>query len=314
MFSKVLLLLISISRCQTFFKNPPLQLNAIKNRRNLTCVSDFGNSDLFTDCDYCVYEFFNNGADSVIYHDCIYITNSYRLLTQRCTGFTKTSDIGYGLCSRLSFEYHDIDLLCICAADFCNQNFTTCKQSVDTNPNLPSLPSPVPLLTVASSVIKCQDTPVGILNSTYYCIRDSTPFINMVQCEEYVLNHTVLCMYSESDNGNYLTLVALPDEDYEYVLVDQIQQMQRRAAQSNYKQYYNETDISFYINGEETFVDSINYTIIYNKCYCRTTDCNANLSTCLQISVPNNKQTRNTNSVLVITVSMGFIIATKFLK
>ncbi len=70
------LLLIFINQCQSFFKNSPLQLNTITNRHNLTCTSNFDDTDSFTNCDYCVYEFFNNGTDSTIYHDCIYLTNS----------------------------------------------------------------------------------------------------------------------------------------------------------------------------------------------------------------------------------------------
>jgi len=265
-----------------------LQLNTIKNRRNLTCASDFSDIDLYTNCEYCVYEFFNNGTDSTISHDCIYITNTYRLVTQRCTGFTNTSDIGYGLCSTLPFEYFDIDLLCICATDLCNENFTTCKQSVDSNRNLPVLPTPIPLLTAESSAISCHDTTLGILNSTYYCIRDSTPYINMTQCEEYVQNHTVLRMYLESDNGNYLTLVALPDEDYEYVLADQIHLMQRMAIKLNVKQYYNETKDAFYVQWNEILEHMDNYTMIYNKCYCLTNDCNINLTACLQSNMKRN--------------------------
>ncbi|CAF3422388.1 unnamed protein product [Rotaria sp. Silwood1] len=284
----LLILLIFINQCQGFFKNSLLQLNTISNRHNLTCISDFSNGDLFTDCEYCVYEFFNNGTDSTIYYDCIYLTNSYRLVTQRCTGFTNNSDIGYGLCSKLPFEYFDIDLLCICATNLCNENFTTCKQSVDENPKLSSLSSPIPLLTKESSSITCQDIPLGLLNSTYYCIRDATPYINMAQCEEYVQNHIVLCMYLESDNETYLTLVALPDEDYEYVLAGQIQLMQRMAVKSNVKQYYNETRNTFYIQWQEK-IEDYNYTRIYNKCYCTTNDCNINLTACLQAKTFINK-------------------------
>ncbi|CAF2838321.1 unnamed protein product [Rotaria sp. Silwood2] len=287
-------LFIFISECQGFFKNLPFQLNTITNRHNLTCLSDFSDGDLFTNCEYCVYEFFNNGTDSTIYYDCIYLTNSYRVVTQRCTGFTNRSDVGYGLCSKLPFEYFDIDLLCICATDLCNENFTTCKQSVDANPNIPPLSSPVPLLTKESSVITCEDTPLGTLNSTYYCVRDSTPYINMAQCEEYVQNHTVLCMYLENDNETYLTLVAVPDEDYEYVLANQIQLMQEMAVKSNVEQYYNETRNTFYIQWQEALED-YNYTIIYNKCYCTTNDCNVNLTTCLRAGSQINESYKSEN-------------------
>jgi hypothetical protein len=291
-------LLIRINLSQSFFKNSPFQLNTITDRLNLTCASDFGSTDLFTNCEYCVYELITNGTDSTISHDCIYITNSYRLLTQRCSGFSDTSDTGYGLCSQLPFEYYDINLLCICATDFCNENFTTCKQSVDSNPKLPILPSPIPLLTAKSSVITCQDTPLGVLNSTYYCVRDTTPYIDMNQCEEYVRNHTVLCMYLESDNGSYLTVVAVPDEDYEYVLAEQIQLMERMAVRSNVQQYYNETTEAFYLQWKEqlaNMVDDImiNETMIYNKCYCLTNHCNVNLTTCLQSIVAVNKANRS---------------------
>lgn len=274
--------LIVINLSESFFLNSPLDLNTIKPRQNLTCASEYSESDSLTNCEYCVYEFFNNGTDSIISQDCIYLTNSYRLVTKRCTGFTDSSDIGYGVCTQLPFEYFDIDLLCICATDFCNENFTTCKQSVDLNPNLPALPSPVPLLTTESSKISCQDSPLGLLNTTYYCFRDSTPYIDQTQCEEYVRNHTVLCMYIEADNGSYLTIVAIPDEDYEYVLTNQIQLMEEMSVKSNVQQYYNETTSTFYIQWKEILENQENYTMIYNKCYCMTNDCNTNLTTCLQ--------------------------------
>lgn len=265
-----------------FFKDSPLQLNSIPSRLNLTCTSDFGDTDPFTNCEYCVYEFFSNGSDTSIYHDCIYLTNTYRLVTQRCTGFTNASDVGYGLCSPLSFEYFDIDLICICASDFCNENFTACKQSVDRNPTLSALPTPISTLTSRDSAITCQDTPIGSPQSTYYCSRDSTPYINLTQCEDYVRSHTVACMYLESDNGNYLTVVALPDEDYEYVLADQIQSMQRMADKPNTVQYFNETPTAFYIRWNETLFSPDNYSIISNRCYCLNNNCNSNLTACLQ--------------------------------
>jgi hypothetical protein len=278
-------LLILVYRSEGFFRNAPLQLNAIPTRLNLTCASGFDDIEDYTNCEYCVFEFFSNGTDFTISYDCIYLTNTYRLVTQRCTGFTGASDVGYGLCSKLPFEYFDIDLLCICATDRCNANFTICKQSADSTPTLPVLSSPIPNLTIESSSIKCQDTPLGILNSTYYCIRDSTPYINMTQCEEYVRNHTVTCMYLESNNGNYLTLVAIPDEDYEYVLADQLQAMQRMSVTTDATQYFNETTHAFYVKWIETLVNPGNQTITYNRCYCLTNNCNMNLTTCLESNI-----------------------------
>lgn len=275
-------MIISINLTESFFPNSPLNLNTLKPRLNLTCSSEYSESSELTNCEYCVYEFFNNGTDSIISQDCIYLTNSYRLVTKRCQGFTDSIDIGYGTCSQLPFEYFDIDLLCICATNYCNENFTTCKQSVDSNPNLPALPQPIPLLTTESSNISCQDSPLGIVNTTYYCLRDTTPYINQTQCEEYVQSHTVLCMYLEAGNGSYLTLVAIPDEDYEYVLANQIELMKETIDKNNFQQYYNETTGSFYVQWKEQLENQNNDTMIYNRCYCITNNCNFNLTTCLQ--------------------------------
>jgi len=272
--------LVLLDTYQSFFSNTPFDLSTIKSHRNLTCSNDFNSIETFTDCDYCVYEYFSNGTNSVISYDCLYLTNTYRLVTKRCSGFTDSSDIGYGVCSQLEFEYFDIDLLCICATDFCNQNFTACKQSVDTNPNLPSLPSPIAL---RNEKIQCNDTKLGLFDSTYYCVRDSTPYIDMNQCEEYVRNHTVLCMYLESGDSNYLTHIAIPDEDYEYVLAEQIYRMQQMDEKPNVKQFYNETQTNFYIQWNEQDED-LNSTMIYNRCFCLTDFCNINLSYCLQSS------------------------------
>ncbi|CAF0965762.1 unnamed protein product [Adineta ricciae] len=301
--------------CESFFKYSPLQLSTITRRQNLTCATDFGDTDVFTNCEYCVYEFFNNGTDSTISHDCIYITNSYRLVTQRCSGFTSDSDTGYGLCSPLPFEYFDIDLLCICATNLCNENLTMCKHSVDTNPRLPALPSPIPTLSANKSAISCQDTPLGVLNSTYYCVRDSTPYINMTQCEEYVRTHTVVCMYLEMDHGSYLTLVAIPDEDYEYVLADEIDKMQRMNTKTNVQQYYNETSAAFYIQWTEVLENADNYTMIYNRCYCMTNNCNVNLTECLRSHFQNDGIDANANHMLlVITSSLLITMNFQFFK
>jgi hypothetical protein len=157
------------------------------------------------------------------------------------------------------------------------------------------LPSIVPVLTSESSAISCEDTPLGIFNSTYYCVRDSTPFIDLNQCGEYVRNNTVVCMYLESDNGSYLTVVALPDEDYEYVLTDQIQKMQDMTVKSNVQQYYNETSGAFYLQWIETLDTIDNYTLTSNRCYCRTNNCNTNLTACLQSNIKLN--TANTSKI-----------------
>jgi hypothetical protein len=182
---------------------------------------------------------------------------------------------------------------------------------VDTNPNIPPLPLLVPVLT---SAISCEDTPLGLYNSTYYCVRDSTPYIDINQCEEYVKNHTVLCMYLESDNGSYLTLVALPDEDYEYVLADQIQKMEDMSVKSNVQQYYNETISTFYIQWIEILENTDNYTLTSNRCYCRTNNCNINLTTCLQSTIKFNTANKSififeTYNILML---MGTIMTLKF--
>lgn len=296
---RLIIHLILFNICESFFSTKPFDLSSIKSTRNLTCSNDFNSGDTFINCDYCVYEYFSNGTDSVISYDCLYLTNTYRLVTKRCTGFTDSKDIGYGLCSQLDFEYFDIDLLCICATDFCNQNFTTCKQSVDANPNVPRLSSPITPLT---NKIQCNDTPLGPLNSTYYCFRDSTPYINLSQCEEYVRNNTVLCMYLETNNGDYLTVVAIPDEDYEYVLAEQIQLMQRMSEKTNVKQFYNETRTNFYFQWNEQIIDT-NSTLISNRCFCLTDYCNANLPKCLISPYPmTNQSNRHFNRMNIFTL------------
>ena len=89
-------------------------------------------------------------------------------------------------------------------------------------------------------------------------------------------------MYLESDNGFYLTQVALPDEDYEYVLAEQIQTMQRMAVRPTVIQQFNETDGAFYIYWNETLVEFDNTIVITNRCYCLTSNCNSNLTECLR--------------------------------
>ena len=74
--------------------------NVTKTGLNLTCLYyDFD----MTGCDACVYQYYSNGTATTTMYDCIQITNSYKTVSNRCQGFIDTTDIGYGICSPLSF-------------------------------------------------------------------------------------------------------------------------------------------------------------------------------------------------------------------
>ncbi|UJR17872.1 hypothetical protein I4U23_004771 [Adineta vaga] len=68
--------------------------NQTENRLNLTCHYDDFNA---TNCEYCVYQYFNNSTNATILRDCIQVTSTYK-------SFSDGIDIGYGVCSPLPYE------------------------------------------------------------------------------------------------------------------------------------------------------------------------------------------------------------------
>ncbi|CAF3631193.1 unnamed protein product [Rotaria sp. Silwood1] len=161
--------------------------NRTLNRLNLTCFYD---DSLVANSEYCVYQFFSNGSSLRTLYDYMRVTNIYKTIAQRCTGFSNTIDVGFGFCSPLEFELFDISILCICATDMCNKNFTSCQSSVTNQLQINSAPS------VLSSMVPELNTPISCydssdsLNTSFYCANVASPYIDIQKCNEYTMNNT----------------------------------------------------------------------------------------------------------------------------
>jgi hypothetical protein len=274
---KIFLILSFVSICEGFFSIDISKLiNQTTNGLNLTCFYyDF----TLINCDYCVYQYYSNGSSSSINFDCIQITNSYKILSKQCEGFSDQRDIGYGICSPLSFDLSDISILCICATNMCNTNFTACQSSVNYQIKTNIVPSVLPsIIPDLSKTISCIDTfyPIGpnSSNISSYCMDYPSPFINFTECNEYVLNNTVLCLYSPF-NDNYDTF-SLTKDSYLMYLSDTISSMNQFIQDSNDTQYYNETSSYFYVEW-----DSMNDNRTWGRCFCAQDNCDSSLTNCL---------------------------------
>ncbi|CAF0996500.1 unnamed protein product [Rotaria sordida] len=271
-------MLLLIGSSEGFFNgNISTVSNKTLNRLNLTC---FYNDNMVTDCEYCVYKFFYNGSSSTISYDCMIVTNIYTNIAQRCTGFSNTTDIGFGFCSPLEFELFDISIFCICATDMCNINFTSCQSSVtnqlQTNSAPPVLSSMIPEM---NTPISCYDSS-DPLNNSFYCANFASPYIDIQKCNEYTINNTLLCMHQMDSDGPFF--FALTPDIYKYYLSGALSRVYQFNQELSTTLSYNETSSSFYINYIFRYVNG-NQTISWHmeRCFCAQSYCNYNLTTCL---------------------------------
>jgi hypothetical protein len=290
LYKTILFTLLYFTTCEGFYN---VNISSIHPRLNLTC---YYYGLVYTDCEYCVYQFFNNGSASEVYYDCSQVTNTYKTISQRCQGFSDTTDIGYGVCLPLSFELFDISILCICATNMCNQNFTSCQSSVNYQIESNSAPSVLPSVAPAfTTPISCVDTTNLLGDSSTmssFCAEYSSPYINVTECNEYVVNNTVLCIYISSGGNPYP--FASTSDDYNLFLSGAIIGINERSQDPNIVQFYNESSSYFYVNWNETFDD--NTTLIVQRCLCAEDNCNSNLMICLNanrlIVIENNARSK----------------------
>ncbi|CAF1585234.1 unnamed protein product [Didymodactylos carnosus] len=187
-------------------------------------------------------------------------------MSERCQGFSNTTDVGFGLCNPLSYQSVISLVLCICAANNCNNNFQTCKSSA-TEYQPPRLQTVLPYL---STSISCQDN-YYMSNNKYTFCQELGASINYTACNNYVKTNTVLCSIwgLSSQNSTTFHQVAYVPENYEEFLLSILYLYM----------IYNNT--STYVESSSTLLVQIgiqNFT--YRSCYCTTNNCNANLSTC----------------------------------
>lgn len=278
----ILLILLFVTTCEGFFS---IDLSTINNetisRLNLTCLYY---DEILINCDYCVYQFYNNGSSTTINYDCIQITNTYKSQSQRCQGFSDTTDIGYGICSPLSFELFDISILCICATNMCNNNFTTCRSSVTNQIESNSSPSVLPsIISDLSTSISCVDTIYSSdssLNISSYCGGYTSPYIDITKCNEYVINNTVLCVFMMSEGYQYP--MALTEDSYNMYLATLIYEVIQFSQDSTIEEYYNSSSSYFYVNWNTTYNNDNDTTILDSEtCLCAQNNCNFNVTSCL---------------------------------
>ncbi|CAF1390102.1 unnamed protein product [Adineta steineri] len=290
------LILFFVITCEGFMNIDQFMItNQTKNRLSLTCqYNDYNNVYNVTNCEYCVYQSFSNGSVSSINNDCIQITNTYKSISERCQGFSDKTDVGYGICSPLSYETFNISTLCICATDFCNTDIDSCQSSVQSQTQSNSLPSVLPsFLPQLETSISCMDSKISVsesLSVSYHCImyQNESPYINITKCNDYVINNTVLCLIFF--DGDQSESIALTSDDYGFFLVEEIMSIYSEQV-SNIEQYYNESSSYFYIFSNATNPTD-NSTVIQQVCFCAQDNCNSNLTNCLNanrsLTVTNN--------------------------
>jgi hypothetical protein len=271
----------AIGSCQALFN---ITLNDPTTRRsNLTCWA--GANETKSDrCELCLIEFFNDGsigADSSIFrYHCVHKSNGFRRVSARCHGFDNHTDIGYGICTPLPYETFDIHSLCICASHECNNNFTSCRESVDGHRRRDEgPPPPLPLIyRQLEDNVNCSflDNEPKANVSMESCALDSSPFIDVDRCRSYFSETIVLCQHQSVTPGNDSLSTALSIDNYEQVLddvLDGIERLQQRMAPV----VYNRTQQTFYIA-----LPLESNTVFYQRCYCTVDQCNFNISSCLE--------------------------------
>lgn len=253
-------------------------VNKTTSRFNLTC---YYYGEVATNNEYCSYQSFSNGSLSISMYDYTPIASVYRSMSQRCTGFSSTTDIGYGTCSPLPFELFNQSILCVCATNMCNVNLTTCQASVDnhfrTNTAPAVLQSIIPQLT---KPISCAD-PDYPSNATSFCMELASPFIDLDKCNAYARNNTVLCIVQSFEGEEHS--FAVTRDYFMYFLtaaLDRVLQLQRDPSKA---WQYNETTAALYINYSLAWLteNGTSATGFLQRCYCAEDDCNRSLKSCL---------------------------------
>ncbi|CAF2784883.1 unnamed protein product [Rotaria sp. Silwood2] len=277
-FGIISLMLLLIGPSEGFFNGDLSTVrNKTLNRLNLTCRYD---DSLLTNSEYCVYQSFSNGSSLKTLYDFMRVTNTYKITTERCTGFSNTVDIGFGLCLPLQFELFDISILCICATNMCNMNFTSCQSSVTNQLQINSAPSVLSsMVPELNTQISCYDS-ADSYKTSFYCANFASPYIDIQKCNDYTMKNTLVCMYQTSSEGEFFLAVTV--DIYKYYLSGALYRVYQFNQESSTTLAYNETSSSFYINYILRYLDG-NKTVSLNiqRCFCTQSYCNYNLTTCL---------------------------------
>ncbi|CAF3413726.1 unnamed protein product [Rotaria socialis] len=265
----------------------------ITTTRNLNCYLTANLTS--TSFQFCAIRIYRNQSGtpdiaSAVYNGLRYMNTLHPLTEKGCTATVATSsvDTGAWFCEgKLPYETYTYVDLCICATDNCNQNLTSCQNSVINTTNMPALTDFMPNLT---SIIPCNDT----TNENYTC--SAHPYINVLLCQAYVIKNSVLCAISIS--GTTITQLSLIGENYEVYLSEKLYEANSIPSNATGTSF-NETQTNVY------FKYSYPATMPYEECVCTSSFCNQNTGTCETpvVSLPNTTTTKTTTTSATTTTA-----------
>jgi hypothetical protein len=230
-------------------------------------------------------------ATFALYNGLRYSNIFSEFIQKRCTDDTNSwnGSIGFdrGCDVTQPYETYNYVQICICATNMCNQNWTTCQQSVNSTANIQPLIDLIPLLDTA---IHCDDT----LNASNTCTEQ--PFINISACQDYVKKNSVLCTITMT--GTQTIQTALIGDNYAAFLDQQIYQVKSAYSMDLVKAYTETYTNVFY----EYTSNSLG---LVEGCVCTNYSlCNQNISTCVPQPA---SQGQTTNSTSGSMTSQNFI-------
>ena len=212
------------------------------------------------------------------------INYNQRFQRRRCSSgtFTSSTPVGYSACTRLPHERFTTTM-CICSANFCNENYATCVASVQSSqsPRPPNIGFDVPELT---NLISCSQ---GYQGATYQDIYQATGFgfnaltpLNLSQARAYAGTNAVACLiYVYPSTGDRYQL-ALAYEDYPGYLY-QILEYRRANILGNFSEGPTNVLAQFpVVYSSSAFFAMNTASGNHIMCFCTTNNCNQNLSTC----------------------------------
>ena len=218
-----------------------------------------------------------------------------RMSQTRCTGFSTSSNIGYGSCTSLSYEPFISSTLCICSTNLCNVNMATCQASVQSSTPPPSLMPP--LISSFSLPISCVDD-YSFVGYGFYYFSFYNSFLynsNFSLFSSYFSSNTVMCMISYNTQTNYTFRTPLGMEEYD-------------AAVNMYWDMYAVDHVYGYSNYQITSGTG-NLLVSYvgngghsGVCYCTSSNCNVDLATCTSgLSQSSNVSTSISSTTTIAT-------------
>lgn len=268
----------------SLFLQPVLEI--INPTGSLSCIlsPDETNYGDFDRCAIRVYTSNNTeGSQNTTVQNGMWFTNTFRdfIKTRNCNGFAATSDTGMGNCDLMPYETASSMILCICATSDCNTNLQVCQISLQSNPDVQSLPT---IISSLSDTIQCADGSNSF--SSFSPNQDNSLIIDTAELKDYFQTHSVLCTILVG-TVSPTTQNALIVENYQSYLTNRLHALKLLRQQVTTDTPI-QTDFNIYVTyntGTETF----------QECAClQNSSCNNNINTC----APSVIQTETTASTV----------------